>query len=202
MWSDRFNVDGQWEECDAGKRTFDLNTRYFGKIHRPLRFEDWDPFANPSFIYANPPCAPWSAANVRMGMNRDIRRVDPRLAMTKRSMETAIALKPGVFALETVARGYSIGKAYYDSWAERWIGEGDGVTYYLTDAILLGVPSTRQRFHFVAHKNDLVLPDEVDTRNFVPKTVSMAIDGLQDKFGHLPHHIPKRMSRAAHDMLS
>lgn len=200
LWSDRFKIDGQWEECDAGKRTFDLNVKYFGGIHRPLRFEDWDPFASPDFIYANPPCAPWSAANTRTGMTREIRRLDPRLAMTRRSIETALALKPGVFALETVARGYSMGRAYYDEWAEQWIKMGYGVTYYLTDALLLGVPSTRQRFHFLAHRNDLALDDAVDTRDFMPRTTAMAIGDLQDRFGHLPHHMPRRMSTNAHEL--
>lgn len=200
--SKKFDVMAQWEECDAGKRTFDLNHKYFGGIRRPLRFEEWDPFASPNFVYANPPCAPWSAANVRKGMNVGVRHADPRLAMTKRSMETAIALDPDFFALETVARGYSIGRAYYDGWAERWIKRGYGVTYYLTDAILLGVPSVRQRFHFLAHRKDLALRDDLDMRNFMPRTVSQAIGDLQDHFGHLPHHMPKRMSTAAHRLFA
>lgn len=197
----RFDVKNQWEECDAGKRTFELNTpRYFGGINRPLRFQDWDMFISPRFIYANPPCAPWSAANVRPGINVGVRHADPRLAMTKRTMETSMALKPDFFALETVARGYSMGRGYYDEWAEKWIKKGYGVTYYLTDALLRGLPSTRQRFHFLAHRNDFKLDDHVDTRNFMPKTVAMAIGDLQDHFGHLPHHMPRRMSAAAHEL--
>lgn len=200
LQSGRFVVNSQFEECDAGKGTFDKNPQYFGGIHRPLRFEEWDPFIDPRLIYANPPCAPWSAANVRKGINPGIRHADPRLAMTARTMQTAMQLKPDFFALETVARGYSMGRAYYDGWAEQWIKGGYGVTYYLTDALLLGVPSTRQRFHFLAHKRDLLLQDNVDTRNFMPKTVSMAIADLMDHFGHLPHHMPKRMSAAAHHL--
>jgi site-specific DNA-cytosine methylase len=199
--SGRFHVSSQYEECDAGAKTFDLNVRrYFTGIRRPLRFEEWDPFVSPRLIYANPPCAPWSAANVRTGISPEVRHRDPRLTMTKRSMEFALAVKPDVFALETVARGYSMGRAYYDGWAEQWIKNGYGVTYYLTDALLLGVPSTRQRFHFIAHQNDLVLADDVDTRNFIPRTVSQAIGDLQDRFGHLPHHMPRRMSKAAHEL--
>jgi len=118
--------------------------------------------------------------------------------MTKRTMETSMALEPDFFALETVARGYSMGRGYYDGWAEQWIKKGYGVTYYLTDALLMGLPSTRQRFHFLAHRNELELDDVVDTKNFMPKTVSMAIGDLMDHFGHLPHHIPRRMSAAAH----
>jgi len=200
LQSGRFRVSSQWEECDAGKRTFDLNPQYFRGIRRPLKFEEWDPFANPQLIYANPPCAPWSAANVRKGISPTVRHADPRLMMTRRTMETAMALEPDFFALETVARGYSMGRGYYDGWAEQWIKKGYGVTYYLTDALLLGVPSTRQRFHFLAHRRDLKLEDNLDMRSFMPKTVSMAIADLMDHFGHLPHHIPRRMSQAAHHL--
>lgn len=197
LQSERFQVNGQWEECDAGRRTFDLNPQYFRGIHRPLKFEEWDPFMSANFIYANPPCAPWSAANVRPGINVGTRHADPRLAMTKRTMETAMALKPDFFALETVARGYSMGRGYYDGWAEQWIKLGYGVTYYLTDALLLGVPSVRQRFHFLAHRNDLHLEDSLDMHNFMPRTVSQAIGDLENRYGHLPHHVPKRMGPGA-----
>jgi len=200
LQSEKFMVKGQFEECDAGAKTFDLNKQYFDGIPRPLKYEDWDTFETPDFIYANPPCAPWSSANTRTGMTADVRRADPRLAMTDRTMRTALSMRPRVFALETVARGYSMGHAYYDKYAEQWLKAGYGVTYYLTDALLLGVPSTRQRFHFFAHREELEIPDKPDLRNFVPRTVAGAIGDLMDHFGHLPHHIPRRMSQAAHDL--
>jgi site-specific DNA-cytosine methylase len=201
LQSKHFNVIGQWEQCDAGAKTFDMNPQYFKGIWRPLLSSQWDPFMSPHFIYANPPCAPWSGANTRKGMTVDVRRKDPRLAMTSLTMETAMALRPRAFALETVARGYSMGREYYDSYAEQWIKLGYGVTYYLTDALLLGVPSTRSRFHFLAHKDELELTDTPNTvANFVPRTVSMAVGDLETHFGHLPHHFPKKMSRNAHEL--
>lgn len=194
-----FKITEQYEECDAGAKTFDLNKRYFEGIHRPLRFVDWDPFIDHRhFIYANPPCAPWSSANTRTGMTADIRRQDPRLAMTARTMETAMSLRPDFFALETVARGYSMGRAYYDGWAEKWLNMGYGVTYYLTDALLIGVPSTRQRFHFLAHRNECDIPDMPDLTNFIPRTVRSVIGDIEYHFGHLPQHMPRRMSYNAH----
>src|SRR5437660_3050623 len=78
-----FKILAQWEECDAGSKTFDLNRRYFSGIPRPLRYADW-PLADTGkvhLIYANPPCAPWSSANTRSGMTASVRRADPRLAM-------------------------------------------------------------------------------------------------------------------------
>ncbi len=188
-----FQVVGQFEECDAGKGTFDRNPKYFGGIPRPLRYGDWPLLDLPrvDFLYANPPCAPWSAANTRLGQNVASRFADPRLAMTVRTMQTALALKPSVFALESVARAYVIGRSYYDTWAQKFMDAGYGVTYFLTDALLHGVASTRQRFHFIAHRNELSLV-EPNMKTFMPRTTRAAIHDIMDHFGQLPHHMPKR----------
>ena len=193
-----FRILGQWEECNAGARTFDLNTQYFGGIHRPLRYGDWPllEVAHPHLIYANPPCAPWSAANTRLGRVPADRLVDPRLAMTKLTMETAMVLKPEVFVCESVARAYTLGRSYYDAWAERWLALGYGVTYYLTDALLCGLPSTRNRFHFITHRNELVIDEP--RRDFIPKTTASVLADIQDDFGHLTGHVPKRFSPEVH----
>lgn len=197
-----FDIVGQWEECSAGERTFDLNTKYLGGIHRPIGYANWPllDVKHPHLVYANPPCAPWSSANTRMGMTADVRRADPRLAMTARTMETALSLEPEAFVLESVARAYSMGRTYYDGWAQRWIDLGYGVTYYLTDALLMGVPSTRQRFHFIASRHKLGI-QEPAMGTFVPRTVSQAIGDLVDDFGHLPHHMPQRMGKGAHALM-
>lgn len=204
LQSQKFAISAQLEECDAGKKTFDMNPQYFGKIPRPLSYKEWnaylDPLYSPNFIYGNPPCAPWSSANARKGQTKALRMQDPRLEMTKRTMQAALYAQPEVFALETVSSGYSTGRSYYDLWAEQFIKSGYGVTYYLTDALLLGLPSTRKRFHFIAHKYELSLTDHLDLTNFMPKTVSQSIGDLEDHFGHLPQHVPKRMSKAAHEL--
>ena len=190
-----FEVLAQWEECGAGRKTWDLNAaRYFQGIARPLTHREWDVMLAADLVYANPPCAPWSAANTKLGMTPELRSKDPRLAMTERAMLAGQAISPKVFVLETVARGYTLGRAYYDKWAEQWLELGYGVTYYLTDALLLGVPSTRQRFHFIAHRNEVNLPEPY-MKTFMPKTCSMAIGDLVDRFGHVTHHVPKRIGR-------
>lgn len=196
-----FNVVGQWEECGAGRRTFDLNRKYFGRIRRPLLREDWHaPKFELDLVYANPPCAPWSAANTRKGRNVDDRMSDPRLVMTAGTMETAIQLRPTVFVLESVARAYTQGRSYYDRWAEKWIDAGYSVTYYVTDALLCGVPSTRERFHFMAHAGVVDIPT-VDIRTFMPRTAGMALSGLEDRFGHLEHHRPRWHGREIHETM-
>lgn len=198
-----FDVLAQWEECDAGRKTFDLNSKYLGGIHRPLRYVDWDMMfgRHLNLVYANPPCAPWSAANTRIGQTKEQRRADPRLAMTARTMDTALTLAPDVFVLESVARAYAIGRAYYDTWAEKWLAEGYAVTYFLSDALLHGVPSTRERFHFIAHRNELNLR-EPNMNQFIPITCGQAIGDIMDAFGHLSHHEPKRVKPEWHDIIA
>lgn len=188
-----FDVVAQWEECDAGKKTFDRNVKYFGKIDRPIGHGNWNMLDVPHvhLLYANPPCAVWSSANVSAGPNAD-RLADPRLKMTGRTMETALALGPDVLVLESVVGAFKKGGAYYSDWAERFIAAGYGVTFLLTDAILHGLASERQRFHFIAHKCALPLR-EPDMRRFMPRTVRMAIGDISDKFDaawqHEPHGI-------------
>ncbi len=189
LQSKKFEVVAQLEQCNAGKRTYDMNPQYFGKIPRPLAVADW-PIAQwrgeLDFVYANPPCAPWSAGNTRKGMLSAQRFEDPRLDMTRVTMETALQLRPDAFALESVARAFSIGRSYYDGWAEKFMAAGYGVTYYLTDALLLGVPSTRQRFHFVASRFVIDFP-EPDMLGFIPQTVRSACWDIRGKF-NLSHH--------------
>lgn len=192
-----FEIVGQWEECGANSRTFDLN---FGtRIPRPLKYTDWPLLDAPRLhlIYANPPCAVWSSANTYQGGGVEARMRDPRLAMTGRTMETALSLAPECFVSESVCNAYTMGRAYYDGWAEKWLAAGYGVTYYLTDALLVGVPSTRQRFHFMAHRHELNIM-EPNMKTFMPRTVRGAIADLATRFGHLPQHLPRRLAPETH----
>lgn len=184
-----FEVLGQWEECDAHRRTFDMN---FSGIPHPLRYAEWPLLDAPrvDLVYANPPCAPWSSAAAANGVMCQ-GYSDPRLAMTARTMETALSMEPRVFVLESVPGAFTRGRAYYNVWAEKFMAVGYGVTYWLTDAILHGSPSERQRFHFIAHKRALRL-EEPDMRRFVPKTVRSAIGDIANTFGQLPQHAPFR----------
>lgn len=194
-----FDVLGQWEECDAHARTFDLN---FTGIPRPLRYADWPILSAPDvhLVYANPPCAPWSSASAANGVMCQ-GTADPRLEMTRRTMETALALAPEAFVLESVPGAFARGAAYYDGWAQRFIAAGYGVTYLLTDALLHGSPSERQRFHFMAHRRALGLRAP-DMRRFVPRTVRMAIGDLMDDFDAAIQHTPRRQPGFYSDQLA
>ena len=180
-----YEVVAQWEECNTGARTFDLN--YPGMPH-PLDYADWpvlDPrVENLDLIYANPPCAVWSMASPRTA---DVRMADPRLSYTARSIEMALALKPNSFICESVTQAYTNGGAFYDKYAQEFLKAGYGVTYLLTDALLHGLPSQRKRFHFIAHRDRLALKEPVD---FQVQTVRNAIGDLHDRFDLLTDHVP------------
>ena len=180
-----YEVVGQWEECNVGARTFDYN---FPGMPHPLDYADW-PILDPrveglDLIYVNPPCAVWSMASPRKA---DVRMADPRLEMTSRSIETALALKPNAFICESVTQAYTNGGAYYNRYAEEFIKMGYGVTYLLTDALLHGLPSQRKRFHFIAHRDRLALKEPID---FQIQTVRNAIGDLHDRFDPEIDHVP------------
>lgn len=178
-----FNVLGQWEEDPLGRDTFDLNFR--STIHRPLHMADWPverSVGRFDYIYANPPCAPWSSANTRAGFTKDKRFLDKRLLLTKHTMETAIQLQPRIFISESVENAFNIGHSHYDQYIQAWIKAGYHVTILLTDGVLHGLPSTRRRFHFIAHGQRLHL-HEPNMKRFKPTTVRDAIWDLRDNVG-------------------
>jgi site-specific DNA-cytosine methylase len=187
-----FKVLSQMEECNAGAKTFELN---FGDlIDHPIDHDDWAGRIKKhknyiDFVYANPPCAPWSSANSFEGQNKEERMLNPKLDLTKHTMDAAFKLKPKVFILESVENAYTLGNEFYEIFKKKWLRAGYAVTYLLTDAILHGSPSMRRRFHFIAHNVPLQL---VEPKMIKSKTVKDAIGDLRfnksyDKdFQHIP----------------
>jgi site-specific DNA-cytosine methylase len=194
-----WKVLGQWEECNLGRKTFDLN---FSNIPRPLELRKWpiSQYVNKvPFVFANPPCAPWSIANNHVGKTRESRFNDKRLELTLHTMKAAQLLEPEVFISESVENGYNIGSSHYDFYRDQWMEKGYSVTYFLSDAILQGAPCVRRRFHFIAHRDKLQLPPEPT----LPKkamTVRDAIGDLIEVDGRLPGHV-KSSFNAAYDEL-
>lgn len=180
-----FEVVGQWEEINLGKRTFDLN---FEGIPRPLNRSDW-PIAtvgSVDLIYANPPCTPWSFSNNAPGRTIEKRFKDCRLELTKHTMEAALAIRPKVFISESVENAFNIGAPHYDPYIEMWLNAGYAVTFFLNDAVLQGSPSARRRFHFIAHQHDLQLGQPPKLTRAV--TVRDAIGDLTKKLGKVSQH--------------
>lgn len=183
-----FKVLGQWEEIDLGAKTFDHN---FKNIPHPLELNDWPvcDFTGVPYVYANPPCAPWSSANTRAGHTKDKRFEDPRLELTRHTMETGMKLRPEVFISESVENAYNFGQEYYKQYVKKWMKLGYSVTWFLTDAILHGLPSMRRRFHFIAHKKALQLKAPVIS-SFKPVTVRDSIFEINNQFDEAWLHMP------------
>lgn len=108
-----------------------------------------------SFLYCNPPCAPWSANGVRsQGKERGMGawRSDPRVACWHDCFTAFQVLRPRVFAVESVCPVYTDGREMIDDFTRRALIDGYSVTHLLIDAKWHGIPQSRKRFFFVAHR--------------------------------------------------
>lgn len=184
--ANHFEVLTQWEEIDLGKRTFEMN---FPDLERPIiNHKDWpvkEYAGKVDFVFANPPCAPWSSANTHKGKTKASRFLDKRLDLTEHTYKAALKLEPDIFISESVEAGYNIGASYYDKYIKMWIDAGYAVTFYMNDAILQGAPCMRRRFHFIAHKYTL---DLTPPKIIKPVTVAETIGDLIELDGQVPLH--------------
>lgn len=205
---DDFDVVGQFEELDAGWETVERNLgsklkHYLGPS------EEWpiDEYVDElDLFFANPPCAPWSAAGAKLGIN------DPRVQFSKNMADVALRLNPTFFVMESVPRAWSDpprgGREVYTALAEPFFKQGYGVTIFFTNNVLHGAAQFRQRFHFIAHKLDLELrqPD-VPTRETAPKVRDL-IEDLEHTavpFGEtptVPNHAESKTSDRARVVMS
>lgn len=188
-----FHLVGQWEEGPWGAATFDLN---FPNVPHPLTRAAWpvSSVGPVQFLYANPPCAPWSAAGSHLGIK------DPRVAFTSTSIGLVNVLQPDVFVLESVPRAWSPtgGREFFARKAYELGKMGYQVTIYLTNALLIGGMQWRERFHFIAHRGELAIPEPLATIADAP-TVRDLIGDLEhlavfkdEEEPKLPNHAVKR----------
>lgn len=196
-----FHVLAHWEENKLGMNTFALNFPDIPRVLSPDDHTQWPvkemlkTGTAPDFIFANPPCVPWSFASrysLRTGQKRKSdgeweqktkahRFQDPLLALTDHTMRTAIKLRPRVFISESVENAYNIGHSHYDQYLKAWHKAGYATTYFLTDAVIHGAPCRRRRFHFVAHDRALQLPKQPVMEGYRCQTVKDAIWDLRKR---------------------
>jgi len=192
-----FKIIGQWEEGPWGATTFELN---FPNVPHPLTLEDWPKFSSvqPQVIFANPPCAPWSVAGSRLGL------ADPRVQYTRNCLETALALKPEVCVIESVCRAWSPtgGQPLYEEYAGHFQRLGYAVTILLTNAVLHGAPQWRERFHFIAHRGELELPephvtkaDVLTIKDVIQDIADSAVFNDEGALPSIPNHVAPRARR-------
>ncbi len=189
--SQHFDIIGQLEEGPWGANTFELN---FPEVPHPLTMSDWSVnklVGKVDVIYANPPCAPWSMAGGRLGIN------DPRLQFTKNCAQLALIVKPKIFILESVCRAWTSGKEFYMEMVDQFLKSGYAATIFLTNSVLHGAPQARERFHMIAHKVRFDIP----TPHVTAKDIVVVRDVLDDLAGSVrwvdqepivPNHVVKR----------
>lgn len=178
-----FKILGQWEEGPWGADTFNLNRPH---IPHPLTKAEW-PVAQHvgkvNLVYTNPPCACWSAVGSHLGTG------DPRFQFTLTAAQTAMALKPDFFILESVPMAWTKGQSAYESIAANFRKIGYGTTILLTNGILHGGTQSRPRFHLIAHRYEIDFPAPEVTWQMVP-TVGELIGDIA-KLAVMPGETPK-----------
>lgn len=92
------------------------------------------------FIFANPPCAPWSSSSAGRSCPW---HADPRVQMFRDAVDLLPSIGPDVLAVESVTNAWTID----DSW-----GRELAKTVLLHDAQWLGVPQARRRLFYVFHR--------------------------------------------------
>jgi FkbM family methyltransferase len=150
-----FNILEHWEDDPkAWTATFQEN---FPNV--PVRTHLKWPFdsmrGRVDLVYANPPCAPWSAAGGTLVHGRDNWLTDPRVECVHNTFKVLERVRPKVWAWESVARTYTLGRPLVDELSRRAMDMGYSVTHWLTDGVLHGIPQRRRRFMLVAHNIEL-----------------------------------------------
>lgn len=107
-------------------------------------------------------CAIFSSAGIATTRGKDGWRTDPRLGCWYRAYRVFEAVRPKVFALESVCQAYTKGREVVDDFTRRALGAGYSVTHLMIDTKWTGLPQSRKRFFFVAYRPDLPLEFRFD----------------------------------------
>lgn len=108
----------------------------------------------PDFVYANPPCAPWSAARTDGSSWKE----DPRTSCVARTFDLLRKLRPKVWTFESVRGAYTKGREMVDEMAAEAAKLGYSTTHLLVDASNHGVAQVRKRYFMVCHRVEIKFP--------------------------------------------
>jgi len=126
-------------------------------------------------LYANPPCAVWSALG-KSAQNKTDWRGDERLNCWTRAVDAGIGVGADIIAIESVPAVYTRGFEFLASMVRVVVKEGYAVTVVRHDGKLMGLPQQRRRVMFIAHKVQLTVPAAVEPL----VTVRQALAGLAE----------------------
>jgi site-specific DNA-cytosine methylase len=143
-------VPGHIKTC---KQNFPDLPIHIGKDDWPLA----DLFAlEPTIVFAQPPCAPWSPAGY--GPNRGAQKhlTDPRVAWTKAAFELVEKLDPEIFIYESVQPTYKKTKrSFLDPFALDCNLDGRTCYHLLINGADMGLPHNRKRYFFITSKVEI-----------------------------------------------
>lgn len=179
-----FRVIAQLEDGPYGAKTVKANWP-----RRPLHSnpEEWpleQLAGHADIVFANPPCAPWSTAGVSKKKSQAVRdagveykwELDPRVSCVIQTFDVLKTVRPRIWAWESVQGAFKRGRKFVDHLTEQALDMGYSVTYWLHNALDIGVPQTRRRFFMIAHDVELDIPQP----NRSMKTVRDVIGHLSD----------------------
>lgn len=142
-----FAVLGHLEDGPFGVATVRKNLPGLDVYEDPETWPIEDLAGRVDFLYANPPCAPWSLAGSRA--NRLPWQRDPRTSCWRKTAETIFKLRPKVAAIESVRPLYTRGREMLVEIAAEARQNGYQALALLEDAIDCNMAQKRPRFMLV-----------------------------------------------------
>lgn len=151
-----FHLEGNNYGVSSFKLNYPNVPVYVGYKNWPI--DDCSTFAHATdYIWANPPCAPWSVAGRVLLHGGDGWKSDPRIECWEQTFTACMKLVPKFFAIESVVGAFTRGREMVDGYAEQAVKNGYNVTHLLVDAQYLGLHQTRRRYFFVGHAPSFIV---------------------------------------------
>lgn len=188
--SKHFKVLAHFEDGEFGVETSKANFPDLPIFTDPAQWPV-DAYAGQvDFVYGNPPCAPWSiSASVpqrnRTWEQKDKYKNDSNTMCVYRMFGLLPAIRPRVWAWESVQRAFVAGRPVVDELTRKALANGYSASYVLFNNADVGAPQNRRRFFCVFHDVS------IDWR--YPKTPWPTV---RQVIGHLPPPDPADMHRA------
>lgn len=153
-----FDVRQQFEDGKFGGATMAVNQPDVEVVNAFAQWKDHYAAAREEgveFVYANPPCAPWSVAGHSWKNKRTIEarwhERDPRTSCVYQTFEVLEGVRPKVWAWESVCPAFTKGRDMIDQLTKRAHDLGYSASYVFLQATDLGVPQRRKRMFVMFH---------------------------------------------------
>lgn len=151
--SKHYDVIAHLEGDAYGNKTFKMN---FPDIPSHWPPSEWPLEAlkgKVEFLYANPPCAPWSQVGASLSSkNAQNWRTDPRTDCFRRSVGAGLEVEAGAIAVESVLNAMTRGWDFAADQARRMHEKGYEVSIVRHDSVFWGLPQRRRRLFLVGTK--------------------------------------------------